>query len=56
MKIIKKDLYKLGEDELIADNVKEVDACLICHLLNNNIENDYTYYYEVIPDNFIAEE
>lgn len=52
MKIIKRDAYKLNHDELIAENVGEVNACLICHLLNENKGKDYTYFYQVVPDEF----
>lgn len=56
MKIIKRDAYKIGQDELIAENVKEIDACLICHLLNKNKGNDYTYYYQVMTDEYKIKE
>lgn len=55
MKIVKRSVYKLDKDELIAENIKEVDACLICHLLNENKDKgqrDLSYYYQVVTDEY----
>ena len=52
MKIVKRSVYKLDKDELVAENVKEVDACLICHLLNQNKGKDHSYYYQVVTDKY----
>jgi hypothetical protein len=55
MKIVKRSVYKLDRDELIAENVKEVDACLICCLLNENKnrgQKDFSYYYQVVTDEY----
>ena len=55
MKIVKRSVYKLDRDELIAENVKEVDACLICCLLNENKDKgqtDLSYYYQVVTDEY----
>lgn len=56
MKIIKRNAYKIDKIDTIAENIKEIDACLICHLLNKDKEGDYTYFYQVVPDDFILKE
>lgn len=56
MKIIKRSVYKLDKDELIADNISEINACLICHLLNEHKEKDYSYFYQVMTDEYQVRE
>ena len=55
MKIVKRNVYKLDRDELIAENVNEINACLICCLLNENKNKGqqvYSYYYQVVTDEY----
>ena len=56
MKIIKRNAYKIDKVDTIAENIKEVDACLICYLLNKDKGDDYTYFYQVVTDDFELKE